>query len=61
MKKELIQRILSILVMVAVLIYTFYNYYSGKFGLFYFVIAVTMLGYPLICMICRVIVDLRDW
>lgn len=60
MKKEIIQRILLILVMTAVLIYTFYNYQAGKFDQLYLIVFVVVLGYPLVSNVSRLISDLRS-
>ena len=59
MKKEMIQRILLILFMIAVLVYTIFNYQSGKMTLSSLLIAFAFLGYLLVSNICQLIADLR--
>ena len=59
LKKEMIQRITLILVMLAVLAYTVYNYVSGGSDFLYFVVAALILLYPLVTNIWRLISDLK--
>lgn len=60
MKKEIIQRIFTILVIAAVLAYTVYNYVSGGSDFLYFIVAAAILTYPLLSNILRLISDLRN-
>lgn len=60
MKKEIVQRIAIILVMLAVMVYTFFNYHSGKIDFLYFVVFMAVLAYPLVGNILKVIEDLKN-
>lgn len=60
MKKEITQRLLTILLMLAVLVYTFYNYQAGKFNFLYFIVFAAILLYPLIGNIIKLISDLKN-
>ena len=59
MKKELIQRLLLILVMMAVVAYTIYNYMNQRIQTPYFMIMLAFLSYVLISNISRLVADLR--
>ena len=60
MKKDLIQRLLLILLMMAVVAYTIYNYMNQRIETPYFMIMLAFLSYVLISNISRLVRDLRE-
>lgn len=60
MKKEIIQRLLLILLMMAVLVYTIFNYMSQGIDTPYFMIILAFMSYVLISNVAQLVRDLRD-
>jgi len=59
-KKEIIQRLLLILLMMAVLAYTIFNYMSQGLSSTYFMIILAFMSYALISQVAQLVRDLRD-
>lgn len=57
---QLTKIILAIVLMVAVIGYTVFNYISGKIDLVYFLVCVAIVGLPLANMINIMIRELKD-
>lgn len=60
LKKEIIQRLLLILLMMAVLVYTIFNYMSQGIDTPYFMIILAFMSYVLISNVAQLVRDLRD-
>ena len=60
MKKDMIQRLLLILLMMAVLAYTIFNYMSQRLSTTYFMIILACMSYALITQIAQLVRDLRE-
>ncbi len=57
---ETVKKLLTALVMVAVLVYTFYNYTTGKTDTTFLVVACLFIGYPLVVIVSSLIQDLKN-
>lgn len=60
MKKDIIQRMLLILLMMAVLAYTIFNYMSQRLSSTYFMVILAFMSYALISQVAQLVRDLRD-
>ena len=59
MKKDILQRLLMILLMIAVLAYTIFNYMSQRLTAAYFMIILALMSYALISQVAQLVRDLR--
>lgn len=59
-KKDMIQRLLLILLMMAVLAYTIFNYMSQRINTTYFMVILAFMSYALISQVAQLVRDLRD-
>ena len=60
MKKEIISRLLLILLMMAVLGYTIFNYMSQRLTATHFMVILAFMSYALISQIAQLVRDLRE-
>ena len=57
---ELVKKLLTIVLIVAALGFTFYNYLNGKVSMLALCLVVFMLGRPAVTIISSIISDLKD-